>query len=118
MLGFFVPFSSLWECDRLKRWINQTFFLWLVCFCENKPPGQVVFDYSVVMWWAAGLRGSIVIDWKQCVDNERGEKSTSRDLSSRHFCQLKLSFETGDVQRYQSQEIKGAAVTALSFSRR
>lgn len=37
-------------------------FLWLVCFCENKPPGQVVFDYSAVMWWAAGLRGSIVID--------------------------------------------------------
>lgn len=47
---FFSPFCSSWGCDSLKRWINQTFW-WLVFFCA---PGQVLFDYSVVMW---GLQG-------------------------------------------------------------
>lgn len=46
----FSPFCSSWGCDSLKRWINQTFW-WLVFFCA---PGQVLFDYSVVM---RGLQG-------------------------------------------------------------
>lgn len=45
---FFPPFCSSWGCDSLKRWINQTFW-WLVFFCAYKAPGQVLFDYSVVM---------------------------------------------------------------------
>lgn len=52
---FFFLYSS-WECDSLKWWINQTFW-WLVFFCEYKPPGQVLFDYSVVMWGLDGCRG-------------------------------------------------------------
>lgn len=45
---FLFPSYSSWECDSLKWWINQTFW-WLVFFCEYKAPGQVLFDYFVVM---------------------------------------------------------------------
>lgn len=46
---FFSPFCSSWERDSLKWRINQT-FRWLVSCSAYKPPGQVLFDYSAVMW--------------------------------------------------------------------
>ena len=53
---FFPPLPPSWECDSLKWWINQT-FQWLVFFCEYKPPGQVLFDYSMVMRGLDGCGG-------------------------------------------------------------
>lgn len=57
-LGVFSPPPPIpsWESDSLKWWINQTLW-WLVSFCEYEPLGQVLFDYTMVMWGLDGCRG-------------------------------------------------------------
>lgn len=108
---FFSPLCSSWECDSLKWWINQTFW-WLVFFCEYKAPGQVLFDYFVVMFGGVvgWLLGCVVIDCTPRMLIMAGGGSQGICVQG-VFTKSKISFEMRDTGRYQRWEIKGVIVT-------
>lgn len=114
---FSFSLYSSWECDSLKWWINQTFW-WLVFFSEYKAPGQVLFDYSVVMRGLDGCGGCIVINCTPCmlIMGEKGEET--RDLSSRHLSKSKISFEMRETLKLSEVGDQRCHCDRKSFSRR